>query len=164
MVDRTKYDDEATTPKIALRQIFGRLSLKSELCKSAAKAGLLSVEIFAMLGDSAKAAKEQIRILIPDDELGTDAPSRDLACMQLSAVWLACSALQTQFASRRARMEEDPSKIPEMAQEDHAEFRARFVRTHPDVVLLDAREPHKKFVEKVSRLPCSRDGPLLRSG
>ena len=48
-------------------------------------------------------------------------------------------------------MEEDPSKIPEMAQEDHAEFRARFVRTHPDVVLLDAREPHKKFVEKVSR-------------
>ena len=48
-------------------------------------------------------------------------------------------------------MEEDPTKIPEMAQEDHAEFRARFVRTHPDVVLLDAREPHKKFVEKVSR-------------
>ena len=151
MVDRTKYDSEETTPKIALRQIFGRLSLKTELCKSAAKAGLLSVEIFAMLGDSAKAAKDQIRILIPEDELGTDAPERDLSCMQLAAVWLACSALQTQFASRRARMEEGPSKIPEMAQEDHAEFRARFVRTHPDVVLLDAREPHKKFVEKVSR-------------
>ena len=151
MVDRTKYDSEEKTPKIALRQIFGRLNLQSELCKSAANAGLLSVEIFAMLGDSAKAAKDQIKILIPDDELGSTAPERDLAGMQLAAVWLACSALQTQFASRRARMEEDPSKIPEMAQEDHAEFRARFVRTHPDVVLLDAREPHKKFVEKVSR-------------
>ena len=148
MVDRTKYDSEE---KIALRQISGRLNLKSELCKSAANAGLLSVEIFAMLGDSAKAAKDQIKILIPEDELGSTAPERDLAGMQLAAVWLACSALQTQFASRRARMEEDPSKIPEMAQEDHAEFRARFVRTHPDVVLLDAREPHKKFVEKVSR-------------
>ena len=151
MVDRTKYDSEDLTPKIALRQIFGRLSLKAELCKSAAKAGLLSVEIFAMLGDTAKAAKDQLRVLIPEEELGTDQPERDLSCMQLAAVWLACSALQTQFASRRARMEEDPSKIPEMAQEDHAEFRARFVRTHPDVVLLDAREPHKKFVEKVSR-------------
>ena len=74
MVDRTKYDSEELTPKIGLRQIFGRLSLKSELCKSAAKAGLLSVEIFAMLGDSAKAAKDQLRVLIPDGELGADQP------------------------------------------------------------------------------------------
>ena len=74
MVDRTKYDSEELTPKIGLRQIFGRLSLKSELCKSAAKAGLLSVEIFAMLGDSAKAAKDQLRVLIPEDELGGDQP------------------------------------------------------------------------------------------
>ena len=99
MVDRTKYDSEDKTPKISLRQIFGRLNLKSELCKSAANAGLLSVEIFAMLGDSAKAAKDQIKILIPEDELGASAPERDLAGMQLAAVWLACSALQTQFAS-----------------------------------------------------------------
>ena len=105
-----------------------------------------------MLGDSAKAAKDQLRVLIPDGELGADQPERDLSCMQLAAVWLACSALQTQFASRRARMEEDPSKIPEMAQEDHAEFRARFARLHPDVVLRDAREPHKKFVEKVNQM------------
>ena len=38
-----------------------------------------------------------------------------------------------------------------MAQEDHAEFRTRFVQAHPDVILLDAKEPHKKFVEKLSR-------------
>ena len=28
---------------------------------------------------------------------------------------------------------------------------ARFVTAHPDVILLDAKEPHKKFVEKISR-------------
>ena len=71
--------------------------------------------------------------------------------MQLAAVWHSCHALQGQFATRRARMEEDPNKIPEMAQEDHAEFRTRFVTAHPDVILLDAKEPHKKFVEKLSR-------------
>lgn len=48
-------------------------------------------------------------------------------------------------------MEEGPNKIPEMAQEDRAEFRAGFVRNHPDVILLDAKEPHKKFVEKLNR-------------
>ena len=31
MVDRAKYDSEELTPKIGLRQIFGRLSLKSSL-------------------------------------------------------------------------------------------------------------------------------------
>ena len=151
MVDRTTYADEAHTPKIALRQIFGRQNLPSALCLSAANAGLLSVEVFAMLGDTAQAAKDQLRALIPADELGADQAARALALMQLAAVWLACQALQTQFAARRARMEEDPAKVPEMPQEDHAEFRARFVRTHPDVILLDGREPHKKFVEKLSR-------------
>lgn len=151
MVDRTQYTDEAHTPKIALRQIFGRLALRSELCKSAADAGLLTVEVFAMLGDAAGAVKDTLKGLIPTDQLGDTDAARELAVMQLAAVWHACHALQGQFALRRARMEEDPNKVPEMAQEDHSEFRARFVQAHPDVILLDAREPHKKFVEKLSR-------------
>ena len=67
--------------------------------------------------------------------IGADEAARELSLMQIAAVWHACHALQTQFATRRAKMEEDPSKVPEMAQEDHAEFRGRFVRNHPDVVL-----------------------------
>ena len=47
-------------------------------------------------------------------------------------------------------MGEDPSKIPELSQEDRAELRDRFVRVHPDVILIDAQEPHKKFVERLS--------------
>ena len=151
MVDRTVYADEAHTPKIALRQIFGRLALRSELCRAAADGGLLSVEVFAMLGDTATAVKTSLQTLLPTSTLGADAAAQELSLMQLAAVWHSCFALQGQFATRRARMEEDPTKIPEMAQEDHAEFRSRFVTAHPDVILLDAKEPHKKFVEKLSR-------------
>ena len=151
MVDRTTYSDEARTPKIALRQIFGRLGLRQELCKLAADSGLLSIEVVAMLGDTAAAVKATLKTLVDPAALGVDEAARELSLMQIAAVWHACHALQTQFATRRAKMEEDPSKVPEMAQEDHAEFRGRFVRNHPDVVLLDAKEPHKKFVEKLSR-------------
>lgn len=151
MVDRTTYTDEAHTPKIALRQIFGRLGLKTDLCNAAADAGLLNVEVFAMLGDTAAASKTALRTLIQDAALGANQAEIELALMQLAAVWHSCHALQGQFATRRARMEEDPNKVPEMAQEEHAEFRARFVRAHPDVILLDAKEPHKKFVEKLNR-------------
>ena len=85
--------------------------------------------------------------------LGQDlsSASQELSVMSLSAVWQAAQALQTQYAFRRARMEEDPNKIPELSQEDHAEFRDRFARVHPDVILIDAKEPHKKFVERLSR-------------
>eukprot|EP00438_Fugacium_kawagutii_P023814 Skav204935 [mRNA] locus=scaffold2514:68997:87350:+ [translate_table: standard] len=151
MVDRTTYADEAHTPKIALRQIFGRLGLREPLCRAAADASLLTVEVFAMLGDTAANAKTALRTLIPAASLGTDAATTELSLMQLAAVWHSCHALQGQFATRRARMEEDPNKIPELAQEDHAEFRNRFVTAHPDVILLDSKEPHKKFVEKLNR-------------
>ena len=33
-------------------------------------------------------------------------------------------------------MEEDPSKVPEIPGEDHAEFREVFVNRHPDVLLV----------------------------
>ena len=151
MVDRTTYADADHTPKIALRQIFGRMGLREALCRSSADKGLLSVEVFAMLGDTATVVKNTLKTMIPSAELGTDEAARELSLMQLAAVWHARHALQGQFATRRARMEEDPNKVPEMAQEDHAEFRTRFVAAHPDVILLDAKEPHKKFVEKVSR-------------
>lgn len=48
-------------------------------------------------------------------------------------------------------MEEDPSKVPEIPGEDHAEFRQQFIDRHPDVVLPHHREPHRKFVERLQR-------------
>ena len=54
----------------------------------------------------------------------------------LAAVWKTCSTMQDHFASRRAKMEEDPSKVPEIPGEDHAEFREVFVNRHPDVLLV----------------------------
>ena len=153
MVDRAVYANEAATPKLNLRQIFGRQGLDTGLCRLSADKGLLTVEMFAMLGQDLSSAKETLRKLWEADmsPLGADAASQELSVMSLAAVWQAAQALQTQYASRRARMEEDPNKIPELSQEDHAEFRDRFVRVHPDVILIDAKEPHKKFVERLSR-------------
>ena len=108
MVDRTVYADDAHTPKIALRQIFGRMGLPQALCRSAADG--CSVEIFAMLGDTAQAVKTSLRTMITEADLGTTDAARELALMQLAAVWHACHALQGQFATRRARMEEDPKQ------------------------------------------------------
>ena len=151
MVDRTVYD-AAATPELSLRQVFGRNRLPGPLRKLVADKGLLSVETFAMLGDSIGAVKTTIKTIVGDDTLlGADAAAQELALTSLAAIWRTCSTLQEHFASRRAKMEEDPSKVPEIPGDDHAEFREQFVLKHPDVLLPHHREPHRKFVERIQR-------------
>ena len=151
MVDRTAYAPEKT-PELPLRQVFGRQRVSAGLCKTAADAGLLTVETFAMLGDTIAAVKNTLKQIIPDQQsFGADQPAQELALTTLAAVWKTCSTMQDHFAARRAKMEEDPSKVPEIPGEDHAEFRDTFVARHPDVVLPPHREPHRKFVERVQR-------------
>ena len=69
MVDRTDYP--GTVPDLALRQVFGRQRLKSDLCLLMAEVGLVTVETFAMLGDTISAVKATLTTMITDpDKLG----------------------------------------------------------------------------------------------
>ena len=151
MVDRTVYTPDKL-PELPLRQIFGRQRVPEDLCRLVADVGLRSVETFAMLGDTITTVKQTLKTIIPDPaRFGDDAPAQELALTALAAVWKQCSTMQDHFAARRAKMEEDPSKVPEIPGEDHAEFRDTFVARHPDVLLPMHREPHRKFVERVQR-------------
>eukprot|EP00913_Durusdinium_trenchii_P013144 g12338.t1 len=133
-------------------QIFRRQRLLTDLCRTVADANLLTVETFSTLGDTIAAVKATLRAIIPDeDKLGADQPARELALAALAAVWKTCSTMQDHFAARRAKMEEDPSKVPQIPGEDHAEFRQLFIARHPDVVLPHHREPHRKFVGRLQR-------------
>eukprot|EP00913_Durusdinium_trenchii_P003180 g2940.t1 len=153
--DRAKTLKEAVPVPIevlALRQIFGRQRLSEGLCRAVADRKLLTVEAFAMLGDTIAAVKESLKVIIADEDLlGSTAGERELALTSLAAVWKTCSTLQDHFAARRAKMEEDPSKVPEIPGDDHAEFREQFVSRHPDVLLPHHREPHRKLVERLQR-------------
>ena len=86
MVDRTVYANEAATPKLNLRQIFGRQGLDTGLCRLSADKGLLTVEMFAMLGQDLSSAKETLRKLWEADmsPLGADAASQELSVMSLA--------------------------------------------------------------------------------
>ena len=150
MVDRTTYDPDRT-PELALRQIFGRQRLSTDLRRVVADRKLLTVEAFAMLGDTIASVKTAVKVIISDESLlGPSPGEQELALTSIAAVWKTCSTLQDHFA-RRAKMEEDPSKVPEIPGDDHAEFREQFVVRHPDVLLPHHREPHRKLVERLQR-------------
>ena len=150
MVDHTSYP-AGQEPALALRQVFGRLSTSSEICLKASKAGLRTVESFAMLGDDLKSAKITLKTITAASPLGSNESEIEVALLALAAVWQTCHTYQAQMAQRRANLELDPNKVPEMSSDDHASFRNRFLTNHEDMVLVDQNEPHKKLVEKISR-------------
>ena len=150
-MDRTKYPADQV-PDLALRQVFGRQRLPENLCLLIAGCGLLNVETVAMLGESITSVKTTLKTIVADEtKLGATEAAQELSLTSLAAVWKMCSTLQEHFAARRAKMEEDPTKVPEIPGDHHAEFREQFVARHPDVLLPPHREPHRKLVERIQR-------------
>ena len=49
------------------------------------------------------------------------------------------------------RLLEDPLKVPEMTYSTNDDFRSANEAAHPDVELVQFREPHKRFLEKLQR-------------
>ena len=146
MVDKTSYT--GAVPDLAVRQIFGRQKLPENLCLLMADSSLLSIERVAMLGDTISQAQSTLKAIVYDEsKFGADSAARELSLTLLAAVWKASAALQDHTAAWRAKMEEDPAKIPEIP----GEFRETFVSAHPDVVLTYVREPHRKFIERIYR-------------
>ena len=113
---------------------------------------MLSIERFSMLGESISVVKATLKAIVGDvSKFGADLAAQELSLTLLVAVWKSASTLQEHVSARRAKMEEDPSKIPEIPGEDHVEFREIFANQHPDIVLTYMREPHRKFVERIHR-------------
>ena len=151
-MDKTTYVSKALTPDLALRQIFGRHRTPGDLCLLFANNSLLNIETVAVLGENHAAVRANIVRLIGGEEiLGSTEQVRELRLLQVVTAWNSCQALNTCFAQRRAKMEEDPHKVPELSQETHGDFRAQFMIAHPDAVVNSWNEPHKKFVERINR-------------
>ena len=152
MVDRTAYPDKDHTPEQAVRNIFGRQHAQADVCLLFSKFKLLSYARIAMLGKDEDAVRKSFTAIIGgEDKLGADASEIELNWLTVTAVWLACRNLVTAMSTRQAKMLDDPSIVPALPSEDHVDFRARFVQAHVDMVLVEAREPHQKFTERINR-------------
>ena len=152
MVDRTVYPSKDRTPDLALRQIFGRHRLPDTLCLVFANNSLLSIEMVAVLGENHASVRANFLKLVGGEAAISNEPQVvELSLLRVVTIWTTCQALNACFAQRRAKMEEDPHKIPEISQEDHGDFRSRFIQAHPDTIVNIWNEPHRKFVERINR-------------
>ena len=152
MVDRTNYSDKDHTPEQAVRNIFGRQRAPTKLCLLFAKFGLLTFDRIAQLGDDPSTVRKTFsRIVDGDVHLGETVTEQECNYITVFAIWQSCKVLVAAMASRHAKILEDPTICPALLQDDHIDFRERFISAHPDMIMVESREPHKKFVERIAR-------------
>ena len=152
MVDRTSYSNKDHTPEQAVRNIFGRQRAPTKLCLLFAEFGLLTFDRIAQLGeDPATVRKTFSRIVDGDVKLGENVAEQECNWLTVLAVWQSCKVLVSAMASRHTKILDDPTICPALPQDDHIDFRERFILVHPDMIMVECREPHKKFVERISR-------------
>ena len=151
-VDNTDYAAAGVRepPEPGLRTVFVHEKIDEALRIALAKKGLITIRKFAMLGQTEDKFEQRMSSILGPD-LGGDQPTKDLNLTMLAVVWKSCQ-VSTEFEfTQRARLQEDPNKIPELASSDAGDMRERFWRAHPDVILTSSNEPHKKLIEIVNR-------------
>ena len=149
-VDLTDYSGATEAPELGLKALFQSEKIPVLLRQALAKKGLTTMKKFAMLGSTMEVYETKIKNILGSD-LGADAGEIDLNVTMLGVIWLSCSRTLEYEMNQRVRLQEDPTKVPEIGVFDHADMRERWWTAHPDIVLQDDNEPHKKFVEKVNR-------------
>ena len=136
---------------MAVRQIFARTRIPQHMRLLLAGKGLLDADAWAAMADQLDTFRTNVTRLLTPDRLGPDEQAREATLIQLAACWRKCRALAESRDTRRACLEEDPHKIPEMGVQEYGQKRATFVANHRDVLLTDFCEPHKRFLERFDR-------------
>ena len=70
---------------------------------------------------------------------------------RLVSAWKKARSLQNSTDSLRQDLTKDPLRIPEMPLAQYNDLRAKFLESHMDAVMLEHREPNKRFGERVAR-------------
>ena len=108
-------------------------------------------DVMANLGESPQAFVQNIKALLTGDKPFGEAPQSIIVEAKLISSWRKSRALMEETDSKRSKLMEDPHMIPEIPIHEYNSYRANLVTRHPDVLVVDYKEPHKKFLERLIR-------------
>ena len=145
------WSSKDKTPELALRQMLEKSMVPPAVQVIIADKGLLKSEAFSTVGADLNDFKTNITAIVGNDNLGSDAGEIAASLAFLGSAWKKASALSTLRDGQRARLEEDPSLIPIIGAQDFYDMRAKYVSRHPEILLQDFKEPHKRFVERLQK-------------
>ena len=145
--DTTPYASKGYAVEPQFRAMLHAEQVPQDLRMKLAELKIDTIAKFSLLGKDLPAFETKIETLLAN-LLGADATKIQNTTL-LAVVWEGCREIRQFKLTQRMRLQEEPHKIPEIHSTDFSDMRERFLAAHPDVVMTEGNEPHKKFVEKV---------------
>ena len=143
-VDSTPYTADAR-PDQTLRLVLHTASVPEAFRVRLAEVGVLTNDAMA------QAFVQNIKALFTGHNPFGEAPQSIIVEAKLVSSWRKSRALMEETDSKRSKLMEDPHMIPEIPIHEYNSNRANFVTRHPDVLVVDYKDPHKKFLERLIR-------------
>ena len=145
------FTSKDLTPELALREMYKKANVHSRLQVALADKHILKVDTLSTVGETLTDFKTNVRVIVGDAILGSNMGEREANLTMLGSAWKKAVKLQDLRDGQRARIEEDPSLIPQIGGQDFWDMRADFLRNHDQLVINTFKEPNKKFVERMQR-------------
>eukprot|EP00971_Amphidinium_carterae_P275780 5472335-Amphidinium_carterae.1 len=87
--------------------------------------GIVSIDHIASISDSLSGFKDAITVMF-EGHLGDKDADKQLNLMYLATLWRKASTISSEQDKRRARLEEDPDRVPEIQAQQYASMREAF--------------------------------------
>ena len=129
-------------PEVALRQIWHAASVDTSM-------RVKMVDIFSNFAETNDDLAKAVEEIIGGESPWGTGPERLVARTKVISAWRKSRNHLQHTDNLRTRLTENTQAIPEIPEAQYNEYRAAFRVRHPDPIVADYREPHKKFIERV---------------
>ena len=154
--DASRLVRELSTPTVPpfkdneLETIAQAVNLSPAFRKLFNDVELDTVDDIANMASTADGFKEAAKEIFGEG-LGDTAGKRALNAVKLVAFWKACNRQESTDEAMRLRLRAEPHLVPEMEDEQYERMRRQYWDRHALEVRDDAREPHKRLLDRIKR-------------
>ena len=138
-------------PDEVIKNLFAKHGIPEPIRVECARRRIRSVEFWASLGSTAESAISQLKTCAPDIPFSENAADRAVETLSLQAVWNAAVQIDKIRVERVSKIEEDPSKLPTIPDQERQMMRLKWKQDHPDLSLAPHWTPHDRFVDTIAR-------------
>ena len=140
-----------TIPELSLRTVWDTAGINDDVKVEMANAGLLMLSLFAATGKDADSAANTSKILVAAKWPVNGTREDVMELVRIRSAWTSASAHVGVLVQTHAKLAEDPTKVPGIGEVDWNAMRTKFVAAHPELMLTQRNEPHRRFIEVLKR-------------
>ena len=149
-IDTTSYG-AVHPPDPQLGNLFAQHDLPSDIRVALCRDGFYALELWHALGDTPGPAITALTDATTTVVWPDAGPGREMLKIRLRAVFQGCANFAKGRLDRVQKLEEDPSKLPSIPDQERVQMRLKWNADHSELPLTVYTQPHDRFLDRLRR-------------